>query len=57
MSQHQELVRFLAESAHEAAANGQRDEAEELLALRARVIARQFNLSQLQLPLDVKAAA
>jgi hypothetical protein len=57
MSQQQDLVHFLSESAQEAAVGGRHDEAEELLTLRARVLARQFNLSQLQLPLETKEAA
>ena len=57
MSQNQDLVRFLSESAQEAAVGGRQNEAEELLALRARVVARQFNLSQLKLPLEAREAA
>lgn len=57
MSQHQDLVRFLFDCAQEAAADGRRDEAEELITLRARVIARRFDAGQLELPLNAKAAA
>jgi hypothetical protein len=54
---HQDLIRFLTESLQEAAVAGRHDEAEELIALRSRVLARQFSRSQLQLPLDVRKAA
>ncbi len=57
MSQQEELVQFLSESAQEATVGGRHAEAEELLTLRARVVARQFSLSQLQLPLETRAAA
>jgi hypothetical protein len=57
MGQNQDLVRFLSESAQEAARDNRHEEAEELLTLRARMITRQFNLSQLQLPLESKEAA
>ena len=50
------LVQFLTESAKEAAFNGRQAEAEELLLLRVRLVARQFDLAQLDLPLEKKAA-
>ncbi len=53
---HSALVQFLTESAKEAAFSGRHAEAEELLLLRVRLVARQFDLNQLALPLEKKAA-
>jgi len=71
LTQHRnDLVRFLTDAAHEAAAAARvansdsaralTQEAEELMTLRARVLARQQardEAAQLQLPLEQKAAA
>jgi hypothetical protein len=54
---HDDLIRFLTDSAQEAATANRHSEAEELLSLRARLLARQFAVSQLQLPLEAKKAA
>ena len=52
-----DLVSFLTESAKEALIAFHHDEAEELIALRDRMVARAFDLNQLTLPLELKQAA
>ena len=59
-TQFQDLVRFLSEISQDAARAARLAEAEELGALRDRVIARQVALEQarqLDLPLEIKQAA
>lgn len=57
MTDHTNLVAFLTDSAKEAIIAFRTDEAEELIALRDRLVARAFNRNQLKLPLELKQAA
>jgi hypothetical protein len=57
VTDHTTLVAFLTDSAKEAIVASRHDEAEELLALRDRLTARQFDRDQLKLPLELKQAA
>ncbi len=57
MTDHTNLVAFLTDSAKEAVVAFRHDEAEELIALRDRLVARAFDRNQLKLPLELKQAA
>ncbi len=65
MTDRQALLTFLADETHAALLRAHRtgassvalSEAEELMAIRLNILRRQDNEAQLELPLDVKAAA
>ena len=67
MTDRHALLSFLADETHAALLRAQRagapaiailiDEAEELMAIRLNILRRQDNEAQLELPLDIKAAA
>lgn len=57
MTDHTDLVAFLTETAKDAIVASRHDEAEELLVLRDRLVARAFERNQLTLPLELKQAA
>ena len=57
VTDHTDLVSFLTDSAKDAVGAFRHQEAEELIALRDRLVARVFNRNQLTLPLELKQAA